>query len=104
MPGSREGLFWPPCRLYLCHVRNAVRPVGRASARVPDLLRSAPVRRPKGEERTTMDELARTHENRIEELEPGLHGLGTDPSFAIGDGGAGGAPRRADPAPRGRPR
>ncbi len=31
-----------------------------------------------------MEELARTHANRIEEVEPGLHGIGTEPSFAIG--------------------
>src|SRR5262245_52724483 len=37
-----------------------------------------------GQEWTTMAELARTHANRVEELEPGLLGLGTDPSFAIG--------------------
>jgi len=33
---------------------------------------------------TTMGELARDHRNRIEELEPGLLGIGTEPSFAIG--------------------
>jgi hypothetical protein len=37
-----------------------------------------------GQEWTTMAELARTHANRIEQVEPGLLGLGTDPSFAIG--------------------
>jgi hypothetical protein len=31
-----------------------------------------------------MEELARDHENRTEELEPGLTGIGTEPSFAIG--------------------
>jgi glyoxylase-like metal-dependent hydrolase (beta-lactamase superfamily II) len=37
-----------------------------------------------GQNWTTMAELERDHRNRIEELEPGLHGIGTDPSFAIG--------------------
>src|SRR6266571_3651646 len=31
-----------------------------------------------------MAELAREHHNRIELLEAGLHGIGTEPSFAIG--------------------
>ncbi len=31
-----------------------------------------------------MEELARGRENRVEELEPGLVGIGTTPSFAIG--------------------
>ena len=39
---------------------------------------------PSGQQWTTMDELARTHANRVEEVEPGLQGIGTDPSFAIG--------------------
>jgi hypothetical protein len=33
---------------------------------------------------TTMEELARDHRNRVEELEPGLVGIGTEPSFAVG--------------------
>jgi glyoxylase-like metal-dependent hydrolase (beta-lactamase superfamily II) len=33
---------------------------------------------------TTMPELARDHANRIEQVEPGLVGIGTDPSLAIG--------------------
>jgi hypothetical protein len=33
---------------------------------------------------TTMAELARDHANRVEEIEPGLTGIGTEPSFAIG--------------------
>ena len=37
-----------------------------------------------GQEWTTMEELAREHENRIEDVEPGLVGIGTEPSFAIG--------------------
>ena len=37
-----------------------------------------------GQQWTTMAELARGHRNRIEELEPGLRGIGTEPSFAIG--------------------
>jgi hypothetical protein len=37
-----------------------------------------------GQRFTTMAELARGHENRIEEVEPGLLGIGTEPSFAIG--------------------
>src|SRR4051794_17815662 len=39
---------------------------------------------PQGQRWTTMEELARGHANRVEELEPGLLGIGTDPSFAIG--------------------
>ncbi len=37
-----------------------------------------------GQQWTTMGELARDHRNRVEELEPGLVGIGTEPSFAIG--------------------
>jgi hypothetical protein len=37
-----------------------------------------------GQTWTTMDELRADHRSRIEELEPGLHGIGTEPSFAIG--------------------
>ena len=33
---------------------------------------------------TTLDELRAGHSNRIEELEPGLTGIGTEPNFAIG--------------------
>jgi hypothetical protein len=37
-----------------------------------------------GQEWVSTEELARTHSNRIEELEPGLVGIGIEPSFAIG--------------------
>jgi len=37
-----------------------------------------------GQRWTTMAELARDHRNRLEEVEPALHGIGTEPSFAIG--------------------
>jgi len=37
-----------------------------------------------GQRWTTMDELARDHQNKVEEVEPGLLGIGTDPPFAIG--------------------
>ncbi|HEY8859098.1 MAG TPA: hypothetical protein VIM27_06555, partial [Gaiellales bacterium] len=37
-----------------------------------------------GQRFTTVAELARDHRNRIEELEPGLVGIGTEPAFAIG--------------------
>jgi hypothetical protein len=37
-----------------------------------------------GQRWTTMAALAGDHANRIEELEPGLHGIGTEPAFAIG--------------------
>jgi hypothetical protein len=37
-----------------------------------------------GQKWTTLEALRRTHANRIEEVEPGLIGIGTDPSFAIG--------------------
>ncbi len=39
---------------------------------------------PEGQQWTTPDELAGTHENRVEDLEPGLLGIGVEPSFAIG--------------------
>jgi glyoxylase-like metal-dependent hydrolase (beta-lactamase superfamily II) len=39
---------------------------------------------PEGQQWTTLDELRREHRNRIEEHEPGLTGIGTEPSFAIG--------------------
>jgi glyoxylase-like metal-dependent hydrolase (beta-lactamase superfamily II) len=38
----------------------------------------------KGQQWTTLDELRRTHRNRIQEEEPGLYGVGTEPKFAIG--------------------
>jgi hypothetical protein len=37
-----------------------------------------------GQRWTTMAELAAGHRNRIEELEPGLTGIGTEPRFGIG--------------------
>lgn len=37
-----------------------------------------------GQAWTTLDELARTHRNRLEPKEPGLFGIGTEPRFAIG--------------------
>jgi hypothetical protein len=37
-----------------------------------------------GQRWTTLDELRRNHHNRIEQLEPSLTGIGTEPSFAIG--------------------
>lgn len=37
-----------------------------------------------GQTWTTMDGIARDHENRVESLEPGLFGIGTEPRFAIG--------------------
>jgi hypothetical protein len=37
-----------------------------------------------GQQWTTLDELNDGHTARIEELEPGLHGIGIEPSFAIG--------------------
>jgi hypothetical protein len=37
-----------------------------------------------GQTWTTMAELGGAHGNRIAELEPGVHGIGTEPSFAIG--------------------
>src|SRR4249919_659131 len=37
-----------------------------------------------GQRFTTMADLARDHANRIEEVEPALLGIGTEPSFAIG--------------------
>jgi len=37
-----------------------------------------------GQRWTTMEELGREHRNRVEEAEPGLTGIGTEPTFAIG--------------------
>ena len=37
-----------------------------------------------GQRWTTMDELGVDHANRVEEVEPGLTGIGTEPGFAIG--------------------
>jgi hypothetical protein len=37
-----------------------------------------------GQRWTTIAELARDHRNRVEEIEPGLIGIGTEPAFAIG--------------------
>jgi hypothetical protein len=38
----------------------------------------------RGQQWTLPEDLARDHRNRIEEQEPGLIGIGTEPSFAIG--------------------
>ena len=37
-----------------------------------------------GQRWTTLEELREVHRNRLEEHEPGLTGIGTEPSFAIG--------------------
>jgi hypothetical protein len=37
-----------------------------------------------GQRWTTMEEIAAGHRNRVEEVEPGLLGIGTEPAFAIG--------------------
>jgi hypothetical protein len=37
-----------------------------------------------GQQWTTLDELRQDHHNLIRSQEPGLHGIGTEPSFAIG--------------------
>lgn len=37
-----------------------------------------------GQQWTTLDELRREHTNRVEEVEPGLVGIGTTPTYAIG--------------------
>ena len=39
---------------------------------------------PGGQRWTTLEELARGHDNLFRILEPGLFGIGTTPSFAIG--------------------
>jgi hypothetical protein len=39
---------------------------------------------PDGQEWTTMEALAAGHRNLVEEVEPGLLGIGTEPTFAIG--------------------
>src|SRR5262249_7201179 len=39
---------------------------------------------PNGQEWTTLEALRQDHHNRIEEVEPGLTGIGTEPKFAIG--------------------
>src|SRR5438874_10107071 len=38
----------------------------------------------KGQQWTTLDDLRRTRQNRIQTEEPGLTGIGSEPSFAIG--------------------
>jgi hypothetical protein len=40
-----------------------------------------------GQRFTTLDELARTYHIRVEQAEPGLTGIGIEPSFAIGQRG-----------------
>ena len=37
----------------------------------------------KGQQWTTLDDMRRTHHNKIQDEEPGLTGIGTEPSFAI---------------------
>ena len=37
-----------------------------------------------GQQWTTAEELRETHHSRVEEIEPGLVGIGVEPSFAIG--------------------
>lgn len=39
---------------------------------------------PEGQRWTALDELRAGHRNRIEQVEPGLTGIGTEPAFAIG--------------------
>jgi glyoxylase-like metal-dependent hydrolase (beta-lactamase superfamily II) len=39
---------------------------------------------PKGQRWTTLAEMQKNHKNRVEEVEPGLTGIGTTPAFAIG--------------------
>jgi glyoxylase-like metal-dependent hydrolase (beta-lactamase superfamily II) len=39
---------------------------------------------PEGQRWTTLDELRAAHRGEVRELEPGLTGIGTEPSFAIG--------------------
>jgi hypothetical protein len=39
---------------------------------------------PDGQRWTTLEELRHDHRHRLEEQEPGLTGIGTEPSFAIG--------------------
>jgi hypothetical protein len=39
---------------------------------------------PDGQKWTTLEDLRKIHKNRIEDIEPGLIGIGTEPSFAIG--------------------
>ncbi|MGB1287991.1 MAG: MBL fold metallo-hydrolase [Aggregatilineales bacterium] len=37
-----------------------------------------------GQQWTTLSELNKTHKNIVRDVEPGLHGIGTEPRFAIG--------------------
>jgi hypothetical protein len=39
---------------------------------------------PGGQQWTTLEDLRETHRSRVEEIEPGLVGIGVEPSFAIG--------------------
>jgi hypothetical protein len=59
-------------------------PSDSAPATCPTCLDPRQYVRHGGQAWTTMDELARDHVNRIDEVEPGLIGIGTDPGFAIG--------------------
>ena len=55
---------------------------------------------PDGQQWTTMAKLAREHRNHIEQVEPGLRGIGTDPSSRLFSNKA--SPVRGASTPQGR--
>lgn len=59
-------------------------PTARAPDRCPVCLDERQFVGLEGQQWTSAEELARTHRNQVEELEPGLLGIGVEPSFGIG--------------------
>ena len=70
--------------LHLHDLRHAIRRLERAAAGLPDLQDDRQYVGLGGQHWTTQDALAETHENHVEELEPGLWSVETRPAFGIG--------------------
>jgi hypothetical protein len=85
MPETRDALCWASVPAYVCVTCGTqFAPSDEPPSECPICTDPRQYVGPSGQRWTTLEELARTHANRLEELEPGLTGIGTDPSFAIG--------------------
>jgi hypothetical protein len=81
MPETREARI----HAYICVACGTqYPPAAEPPAKCPICLDPRQYVGPAGQEWTTLEEVARAHANRLVEIEPGLNGIGTDPSFAIG--------------------
>jgi hypothetical protein len=85
MPETRDALCWPLVPAYVCVTCGTQFPPSpEPPPECPICLDPRQYVGAQGQRWTTLEELGRTHSNRLEELEPGLTGIGTEPSFAIG--------------------